>query len=85
MLVVVINIIDSKNEHAFSVELDSKRYLSLEQAKNVDGPVLIEGTLGELISKEFVEGVMLELKGTRGVLRLDITESEWDNLFREVN
>jgi hypothetical protein len=70
------------NDHAFSIELDSKRYLSLEQPKDVDGPVLVEGTLGELLSKEFVEGAMLELKGTRGVLRLDITESEWNNLVR---
>ncbi len=69
-----------ENEHAFSIELESKRFLSLDQPKNVDGSVLVEGTLGELLSKEFVEGAMLELKGTRGVLRMDISEAEWDNL-----
>ncbi|MFX1606897.1 MAG: hypothetical protein ACFFDD_13465 [Promethearchaeota archaeon] len=69
-----------ENKHAFSIELDSKRFLSLEQPKDVDGSVLVEGTLGELLSKEFVEGVMLELKGTHGVLRIDLTETEWDNL-----
>ncbi|MFW9789320.1 MAG: hypothetical protein ACFFE1_16735 [Candidatus Thorarchaeota archaeon] len=68
------------NKHAFSIELDSKRFLSLEQPKAVDGSVLIEGTLGDLLSKEFVEGVMLELRGSHGVLRIDITETEWDNL-----
>ncbi|MFX1485015.1 MAG: hypothetical protein ACFFCP_17695 [Promethearchaeota archaeon] len=73
----------NENEHAFSIELESKRLLSLEQPKEVNGSVLIEGILGELLSKEFVEGVMLELKGTRGVLRIDITEIEWDNLPRE--
>ncbi|MFW9769693.1 MAG: hypothetical protein ACFFF9_16755 [Candidatus Thorarchaeota archaeon] len=71
-----------ENEHAFSIELESKRFLSLEQPKDVDGSVLIEGTLGELISKEFVEGVMLELRGSRGVLRLDISETEWNHLIR---
>ena len=73
-----------ENEHAFSIELESKRYLSLEQPKDVEGSVLVEGTLGELLSKEFVEGVMLELKGTRGILRVDITEAEWNSLrFKE--
>lgn len=69
-----------ENEHAFSIELVSKRYLSLEQHKEVDDSVLVEGVLGELLSKEFVESVMLELRGTRGVLRLDISEAEWNNL-----
>jgi hypothetical protein len=71
------------NEHAFSVELHSKTKLSLNQPKEVDDPVVIEGVLGELLSKEFVEGVMLELKGTIGTLRMDITEAEWNDLHRE--
>lgn len=75
-----------KNEHAFSIELKSKRFLSLDQPKDVDGSVLVEGTLGELLSKEFVEGAMLEIRGTRGVLRMDISEAEWNNLLlREVD
>ncbi|MFW9809692.1 MAG: hypothetical protein ACFFE6_09955 [Candidatus Thorarchaeota archaeon] len=72
-----------ENNHAFSIELESKRYLSLEQPKEVDGSVLVEGTLGELLSREFVEGVMLELKGSKGVLRIDITETEWNTLSSE--
>lgn len=71
------------NEHAFSIELRSKSYLSLDQPKEVEGSVLIEGTLGELQSLMFVEGVMIELKGTRGVLRMDMTESEWNQLLRK--
>jgi len=70
-----------ENKHAFSIELESKRFLSLDQPKDVDGSVLVEGTLGELLSKEFVEGAMLELRGTRGVLRVDITETEWNSLL----
>jgi len=74
---------DQKNEHAFSIELRSKNYLSLDQPKEVDGSVLIEGTLGELLDLKFVESVMIELTGTRGVLRLDITELEKDYLLRK--
>ena len=71
------------NEHAFSVELYSKTQLSLDQPREVDGSVVIEGVLGELLSKDFVEGVMLELKGTMGILRMDITEAEWTALHPE--
>jgi len=74
---------NDKNEHAFSIELRSKNYLSLDQPKEVDGSVLIEGTLGELLDLKFVESVMIELTGTRGVLRLDITECEKDYLLRK--
>ena len=70
------------NEHSFSIELRSKSYLSLEQPKDVDGSVLIEGSLGDLKKLIFVEGVMLHLEGTRGSLRLDITETEWNRLLR---
>ncbi len=71
------------NEHAFSIELCSKRYVSFEQSKDVESSVLIEGALGDLVSLTFVEGMMLELKGTTGVFRLDITESEWNQLHKK--
>ena len=70
------------NKHAFSIELRSKSYLSLDQPKDVDGSVLIEGSLGDLKKLIFVEGAMLHLEGTRGTLRLDITEVEWNHLLR---
>ena len=72
-----------KNEHAFSIELQSKSYLSLEQPRDVEGAVLIEGTLGGLQSLTFVEGIMVELVGSRGILRLDISETEWNQLLRK--
>jgi hypothetical protein len=71
------------NENTFSIELHSKEHLGLDQSKEVVGPVLLEGTLGKILTLEFVEGVMLELKGTDGVLRMDITESEWNKLLRK--
>ena len=71
------------NEHAFSIELTSKRYVSFKQSKDVESEVLIEGTLGNLVSLTFVEGMMLELRGTNGVFRLDMTESEWNHLYKK--
>ena len=55
-------------ERFFSIELNSKRH-----AKNVtlnDGPesVLIEGTVGQLHSAAFTDGLVLEVVGYKGVL-----------------
>jgi len=71
------------DENTFSIELRSKEHLGLDQPKEADSLVLLEGTLGKILTIEFVEGVMLELKGTSGVLRMDITESEWNRLRRK--
>ena len=71
------------DENTFSIELRSKEHLGLNQSKEIDGSVLLEGTLGKILTLEFVEGVMLELKGTSGVLRMDITEPEWNKLLQK--
>ncbi len=71
------------NENTFSIELNSKTHLGLNFPKSTQDSVLLEGTLGKLHSLDFVEGVMLELRGNNGVLRMDITESEWDQLRKK--
>jgi hypothetical protein len=43
--------------------------------------VLVEGFLGELEEMSFVEGAMLELRGSNGVLRMDLKEEELEKLF----
>jgi len=61
-------------ERFFSVELKSKvnlknvtvRESSLEN-------VLVEGTLGKLQHAEFADGVVLEVFGDKGVLRVNLT------------
>ena len=70
-------------EHAFSIELNSKDCLGIEVPRQVNGSVLVEGSLGELSVLRFVEGVMLEIKGSNGTFRMDITESEWVSLLKE--
>ena len=63
----------SDNERIFSIELKSKN--SLKNVTLVNGScdsVLIEGTIGELVQAVFAEGVVLEVVGKNGVLRLDL-------------
>jgi len=61
--------------HSFSVEIKSKNHLN--QVSILGGPheeVLLEGDLGEILGIEFVEGRVLVVKGSYGVLRLDLCE-----------
>jgi hypothetical protein len=64
-------------EHAFSIVMSSR-----DQVKNVkvsddrNDCVVFEGALGELMSIEVVDGVMLEINGRDGVLRMDMPLEE---------
>jgi hypothetical protein len=64
-------------ERVFSIELKSKRSLKNVTLTNgsSDG-VLVEGTLGEFVRATFTEGVILEVIGENGVLRVDLGEDE---------
>ena len=68
-------------ERIFSIELKSKQNLkNMTLADGENENVLVEGTLGELIHATFTEGIILTVSGTRGVLRVDLAESEIQKL-----
>ena len=71
----------SEEGRSFSVELVSKRHLTRLTA---DDSVLMEGTLGKLQHAIFVEPEILEVKGTKGVLRLNLTFNEVKNSVRRI-
>ena len=67
----------SNEERFFSVELKSKANLKNVTLTNGSHEnVLIEGTIGELVRAEFAEGVVLEVVGSLGVLRINLKETE---------
>jgi hypothetical protein len=67
----------SGNERAFSIELDSRRSLKNVTLANGTGDrVLVEGTIGRLVRATFAEGVILEIVGREGVLRVDLAQDE---------
>ncbi len=69
-------------EHLFQIELKSKNYLkSIALPIDEAGNVLIEGFLGKLESLSFAEGIMLQIRGNNGTLRLDFTEKELKELL----
>ena len=60
---------------SFCIELNSRNLVKRVMFPDGSGDRLtIEGFLGELTDVELVENMMLEVKGTKGVLRLDITK-----------
>ncbi len=72
------------NKHAFSVELASKKCVTLVAMPNdVENSVLIEGFLGELKSVNLIEGALLEIKAANGTLRVDLKEEELSHLINK--
>jgi hypothetical protein len=64
-------------ERFFSVELKSK--VNLKNVTMTNGGyenVLVEGTIGELQRAVFADGVVLEIVGDKGVLRVNVTLDE---------
>jgi hypothetical protein len=64
-------------ERVFSVELKSKRNLkNVTLTNGSSDSVLVEGTIGELVQATFAEGIILEIVGKNGVLRVDLAQNE---------
>ena len=66
-----------RKERVFSVELKSKKNLkNITLTNGSTDSVLVEGTIGELVQATFAEGVILEVVGKNGTLRVDLREDE---------
>lgn len=66
-----------ENERFFSVELKSGVNLKNVTLTNEGQQnVLIEGSIGELQHAEFIEGIILEVVGDKGVLRINLVLDE---------
>jgi hypothetical protein len=71
--------VGKSGKHSFSVEMKDKHYVNrMSFQEEVDDHVLFEGFLGELKGVSMIEEVMLEIEGTNGILKLDITRQELD-------
>ena len=68
---------NEKRERYFSIELESKSSLkNITLANTGNEKVLLEGTIGELIQADFPEGMLLEVLGKKGLLRINVKENE---------
>lgn len=65
------------DERFFTVELKSKTSLkNVTIANGSNENVLVEGTIGKLVQATFVEDVILEVVGEKGVLRINLEQEE---------
>ena len=64
-------------DRSFSVELSSRANLkNMKMANGNPEPVLIEGTIGALHHARFLEGVIFEVVGSCGTIRIDLQQQE---------
>ncbi len=67
----------NKKIRVFSIELKSKRNLkNITLTNECSDNVLLEGSIGELLTAKFAEGIILEVTGKDGVIRIDLEETE---------
>ena len=70
---------------SLSVEMASKTYVkSLIVSDELRGTVLFDADIGNLVGLSSVDGMVLEVKGTKGTLRVDLTEEELEAMLRKV-
>jgi hypothetical protein len=75
----------SQRRHSFSIEMTSRDHLSrIEVSNGLRDEALIEGDLGETVKVEFIEGIMLQILGDNGVLRIDLEEGELGGILSRV-
>ena len=66
-----------KDDRFFSIELKRKSNLKNVVLTNDSNEiVLVEGTIGHLERADFAEGVILQIVGSKGFLRIDLSENE---------
>ena len=75
-----------EKERSFSIDLRSKVDLkNITLNESLQENALIEGTIGKLEHAGFVDDMILEVLGTKGVLRIDISENEINKKAAEAN
>ena len=66
-----------RSERFFSIELNTKQQIkNMTINEDQKQSTLIEGTIGNLVEATFTEGIVLEVTGTKGTLRLDLQAKE---------
>ncbi|TRO50586.1 hypothetical protein E2P71_10265 [Candidatus Bathyarchaeota archaeon] len=69
-------------DRSFSIELRDKTNLRTITIENGRGTVIIEGKMGKTLEINHVEGVMLEICCSDGVLRVDLSEEEFESIIK---
>jgi hypothetical protein len=74
---------DDSGDRSFSIELRDKKNLRTITIENSRGTVIIEGKMGKTHEINHVEGVMLEICCSDGVLRVDLSDEELNSILKK--
>ena len=73
----------AQRSRSFSIELNSRDFIKRVSLPEGSGDrLIIEGLIGKLVEVELIEDIMLEIRATHGVLRIDLTRDEMEKTFR---
>jgi len=68
---------------SFSIELFSRNQIKRVSLPDGHGDrLMVEGCLGDLTDMELIEDVLLEVRGNRGILRIELSRKELENVLR---
>ena len=72
------------DEGFFSIEMNSKRHVkNISISDESHNRVLFEGYLGNLAKLGMIEDAILEITGTNGVFRIDLTERQLQKILNQ--
>ena len=64
-------------KHSFSIEMHSKEFVkNITVSNESQEKVFFEGVLGELLCLKYIEGMVLTVIGTNGIIRIDLSEEK---------
>lgn len=68
---------------SFSIELFSRNQIKRVSLPDGAGDrLMVEGNLGKLTHVELIEDIMLEIRGTSGTLRIELSRRELENTLK---
>lgn len=72
-----------KRSRSFSIELEKRGLIKRISLPEGSGDrLMIEGFIGELVEVELIEDILLQIKATNGILRIDLTRDELKKTLR---
>ena len=71
---------------SLSVEMTSKQHVkSLIVSDELSGRVLFDADIGNLVGISIIDGIVLEVRGVNGTLRVDLREEELEAVLKKVH
>ena len=72
-----------KRSRSFSLELEKRELIKRISLPEGSGDrLMIEGFIGKLVEVEIIEDILLQIKATNGVLRIDLIRNELKRTLR---